>query len=84
MTTIDTRSPERGWDPFLAWLWEHGIDPTECFQVDLGEGEDPRCVAHLWARNAEGKRYLIPGTNLVAWLPAQPFIARRPAPRRYQ
>jgi hypothetical protein len=81
---ITTESPERGWEPFMDWLLEHGIDPHCCYQVALPEGpEDPHCVAYLFARDAAGKRYLAPGTDVVATLPVIPFKAKRPAPRRF-
>lgn len=35
--TFDLHSPERGWEPFLAWLRENGIEPnrTVAVTVDL-------------------------------------------------
>jgi hypothetical protein len=80
---ITTDSPERAWEPFLDWLREHDIDPHWCYQVGLGEGEDPECVAYLFAADENGKRYLAPGTDTLATRPPHKFIARRPAPRRY-
>lgn len=79
--TITCQSPERAWEPFLAWLRDHDIDPMNCYRIDLGDGEDPRCVAYLYARNRSGDRYILPGTDIVATLPPQSFVARRPAPR---
>ena len=79
---IDTRSPERGWGPFTDWLTEHGIDPNLCFAVDLGEGEDPQCVAHLYAVDADGKKYVDKTKTEIVRQEPMAFLAKRPAPRR--
>lgn len=83
MIYITTQSPERGWEPFLDWLQEHDIDPHDCYQVGIGEGEDPGCVAYLFKKDIQGSRYLAPGTDVMDTL-KRPFLARRPAPRRLQ
>lgn len=84
MSTIDITSPERGWLPFMEWLEEHGIRPGDCWAVDVGDGEDPRCVAHLYALDAAGEKYVIGPSDdrRVAIREPLEFVARRPAPRR--
>lgn len=84
MTYITTKSPECAWPPFLEWLREHDIDPHWCYQVGFHSDENPHCVAYLFARDENGKRYLAPGTGVMATLPPHFFVAKRPAPRRLQ
>lgn len=46
-------SPERGWEPFMLWMYENGMDPSRTYSVALGEGV-VRCVE--WVENADGWR----------------------------
>jgi hypothetical protein len=43
-------------EDFYAWLRAHGVDEKNTFQVDI-EG-DQRLVAHRYARNEDGARYV--------------------------
>lgn len=84
VTSIDPDAPEAGWPPFMEWLLEHGIDPSLCWALDADDGENPRCVAHLYATDEQGKKYIVGGGDEARVAIREPveFVASRPPPRR--
>lgn len=57
MIQIDTRSPERGWQPLLDWLSDHGIDPHQVKAVIVDEQTLAGEVTVYKTR--AGKRYVV-------------------------
>lgn len=57
MITFDTKSPERGWDPFVQWMQAQGLDPSMTYRIDLiGEGIG---IVYEWDLDADGRKYVI-------------------------
>lgn len=57
MITLDTRSPERGWQPLLDWLSDHGLDPSRVRAVTVDEQTLAGEVTVYKMRG--GKKYVI-------------------------
>jgi len=59
--TIDTNSPERGWPPFLEWLANQGVDPTQVKSVTFDpDSLDAEVVVH---KLRDGKLYVEDGED---------------------
>jgi len=55
--TIDTRSPERAWEPFMVWLREQDIEPERTRAVSV----DPEAMVAdvTFFKLRDGKRYVV-------------------------
>jgi len=61
MITIDTNSPERGWPPFIEWLSNQGITPTDAKSITF-DPESLTATVTLF-KTRMGKHYveIVPG-----------------------
>lgn len=62
--TIDTRSPERAWEPFMAWLRSQGLEPRDLRAITLDPATMTGTATVMKRKN--GKFYVEPGADEVA------------------
>ena len=56
--------PESGWEPFMRWLDEQGLDPTNVRSIAVDARGDWALVTEY--RRRKGKRYIDPKTGEAA------------------
>lgn len=54
--SITPESDEAKNPMFLVWLEQHGVEPKDCFQIDLGEES---MVVHTYHRNERGHKHIL-------------------------
>lgn len=54
--TLDLRSPEVGWEPFVDWCRREGIDPTLCRSLSIVD--EGVADVEVYLLNENGEKYL--------------------------
>lgn len=63
MIRVDTKSPECGWEPFIAWIAQHGITAHDVRSVEVDEASMTATFEVF--RRTNGRAQVKPGTNEV-------------------